>query len=628
MNAEGMWARARAIAQAGGLGEALRIGALDARPDVSAAEGLVLALLKQQVRVFFVVLGHGNTSIGEVLRAYSSTGAVQVIHCRNEVAMAHAATSYAMLSRRTPAVLTSIGPGALQAYAGSLAAALNNVGVYHVYGDETTHGEGPNMQGSPGGRQGDYGRLTEILGNSYVLHTPQALRAAMRRGNLAVHRSDGAGPFYLCFPINVQEQLIYTLNLDSLPERLSAPALAPADPASFEAAAAAVRRYGRIVMKVGRGARDAADAVRRLAERIGAAVVLSPNSTGVLRDDHPLNMHVGGSKGSISGNYAMENAELLIAVGTRAVCQSDCSGTGYPNVKEVINLNIRLDDGVHYNRTMLLQGDASAVIARWLDVLGPETQGDRKRTADWRTACAGKKQEWLALRDRRCTVEGIDDPVWGRRVLTQPAAVSTVAEFAKRVGAVKFFDAGDVQATGFQVVRDDAPEETITESGASYMGFAASALLGAAAIPADEAPRYMVSFTGDGSFMMNPQILIDAMVHRVRGMVVLFDNRRMGAISSLQAAQFGREFATNDNVAVDYVAMARSVAGVKAIHGGFTRKDLAQALDEAYAHDGLSLVHVPVYWGHDPEGHMGTYGRWNVGPWSQDVQQLYAEQAI
>ena len=51
-------------------------------------------------------------------------------------------------------------------------------------------------------------------------------------------------------------------------------------------------------------------------------MVLSPGSTGVLPDAHPHNMHVGGSKGSISGNFAMAEAELLVAIGTRAVCQS------------------------------------------------------------------------------------------------------------------------------------------------------------------------------------------------------------------------------------------------------------------------------------------------------------------
>ena len=62
-------------------------------------------------------------------------------------------------------------------------------------------------------------------------------------------------------------------------------------------------------------------------------------------------MHVGGSKGSISGNFAMEEGELLIVAGSRAVCQSDCSGTGYPKVQHVININGELADASHYNRT-------------------------------------------------------------------------------------------------------------------------------------------------------------------------------------------------------------------------------------------------------------------------------------
>ena len=93
------------------------------------------------------------------------------------------------------------------------------------------------------------------------------------------------------------------------------------------------------------------------------------------------------------------------------------------------------------------------------------------------------------------------------------------------------------------------------------MGFAASALLASAI--ADK-PRYGIAFTGDGSFMMNPQILIDAVEHGVRGMIVLFDNRRMAAITGLQQAQYGTEFRTNDAVPVDYVQLACAVKGVKA----------------------------------------------------------------
>ncbi len=51
-------------------------------------------------------------------------------------------------------------------------------------------------------------------------------------------------------------------------------------------------------------------------------------------------------------------------------------------------------------------------------------------------------------------------------------------------------------------------------------------------------------------------------------------------------------------------------------------------MKEARAHDGLSLVHVPVYAGDDPLGGMGSYGSWNVGNWVEDVQARYLEQKI
>lgn len=128
--------------------------------------------------------------------------------------------------------------------------------------------------------------------------------------------------------------------------------------------------------------------------------------------------------------------------------------------------------------------------------------------------------------------------------------------------------------------------------------------------------------------MMNPQILIDAIEHDVRGMIALFDNRRMAAITGLQYAQYGEEFRTNDGVPVDYVTLANSVAGVRAVYGGTTRAELDAALATAFEHEGLSLVHIPVYNGRDPLSEMGAYGSWNVGNWVADVEARYLEQKI
>lgn len=614
--------RARAIAAAGGIDAALASGTLPAIVTVPLVEGVVLGLLRQGVRKYLAIFGHGNTALGEILRIYEEAGVTRTWQFRNEVAMAHAATQLSWEYGETAAVVTSIGPGALQAFSASLAAASNNVGVYHIYGDETTHGEGYNMQQVPRPEQGAFARITSVMGRTHVLHTPQSLREALRRGSVTVRHPYKAGPFFLLMPINTQPAMV-TLNLAALPKASSVPAIQTADEAVFTQAAATLARHDRVVIKVGGGGRTFGVQIARLAERVGAAVVLSPGSLGVLPDGHPLNMHVGGSKGSISGNFAMEESTLLVAIGSRAVCQSDCSGIGYPKVTEVINLNGDIDDLTHYNNTHSIHGDIGANLERLVAALGDGDPGPRK--AAWLAACAAKKAEWAALKQSRVSATAPIDSVWQRRVMTEVQAVKTAIDFADGIGAVKLFDAGDVQAIGFQIAQDQRAFQTFTETGASYMGFAASGLMAAAIA---DSPTYPIAFSGDGSFMMNPQILLDAVEHGLRGMLLIFDNRRMSAISSLQHAQYGAEFRTSDSVAVDYVRMASSFAGILALSGGDTPETFRAALEHARAYDGFSVIHIPVYGGNDPVGGLGVYGSWNVGNWVADVQDAYAHTNI
>ena len=128
--------------------------------------------------------------------------------------------------------------------------------------------------------------------------------------------------------------------------------------------------------------------------------------------------------------------------------------------------------------------------------------------------------------------------------------------------------------------------------------------------------------------MMNPQVLIDGTHQQARGCILILDNRRMGAISSLQRAQYGIDHATNDDVAVDYVQLASAVDGVAGIWGGTTPDELDAALAAAAKHAGVSVVHVPVYFGDDELGGLGAYGRWNVGSWVAETQALRHDHAM
>ena len=610
-------ARAGVIAAAGGLEVAIVKGLIAGRQDITLSEAVVLGLLRQDVRTYFAVFGHGSTDVAEVLRLYQGAGLVKVINLRNEIEASHAAAALRWVTGEKAAVVTSIGPGALQALSASIVPASDGLGVWYLFGDETTEDEGPNMQQIPRPEQELFLRLCSVMGNAYTLHTPLALSTALRRGQATVDHPYRAGPFYLLLPMNTQPAMLEGFNLAELPR--DAHLVMGAAEGDYGQAAKWIMEARRVVVRIGGGAIDAKNELPELLALADAVAVLSPLASGLVPYSDIRNMTVGGSKGSLCGNYAMENADLLIAIGSRSVCQSDCSRTAYASAKKVININGEIDAALHYNNTLPLIGDARLTLLKLLTELRSSPSKAPGLTSAWLAACTGKKREWVAFKAERYSHPVLYDNTWRKPVLTQPAAIKIAADWAKQKNVIKFFDAGDVQANGFQIVEDESYGKTFTETGASYMGFAVSSLLATAA---GRNKFYGLAFTGDGSFTMNPQVLIDGVQHGARGCILLLDNRRMAAISGLQMAQYNNEFATSDSVEVDYLAWAASVKGVLALPGGSSREELTAALDKAYAHDGLSLIHVPVYYGADPLGGMGVYGRWNVGNWCADTQSL------
>ena len=610
-------ARAAAIAAHGSLRAAIDAGATPATATASLAELVVLGLLEQDVRTYIGVLGHGSTTVGEVLRIYEEAGVVRFAAVRHETEAAHAASALRIVTGERAAVVTSIGPGSLHAFAGSLTSALNGVGVWHIYGDATTEAEGPNMQDLPGSVQSGWQQLTSTMGGSYSLHTPHAVTHALQQGAAVVDHPYRAGPFFLLMPLNTQPEMVRDFNLRRLP-RGGGVRLGAAEPARISEAARLLNGAERTVVKVGGGARSLGRLLDRFLQATDGVAVLSPNSVGAVGHDNPRNMMVGGSKGSISGNFAMEHADTLVVLGARAVCQSDCSRTGYPNVRDVVNINADPATATHYANTTALVGD----LGRTLEALCDELErlgGAGDRSVSWLADCASARAEWDRYLKARTDPVLLRDSRWDQPVLSQGAALRIIEDWAARHGAFRWFDAGDVQATAFQVSRDDSPDLSFTDGGASYMGFGTSALLATAL--STSAP-YSLSVVGDGSFLMNPQALVDGVVHGARGAVVVLDNRRMGAISGLQQAQYGEAYGTYDDAAVDYVQLASSIEGVEAASGAGGAEQLVAALDRAFEHGGVALVHVPVYYGDDPQGSIEAFGRWNVGNWVEETQAL------
>ncbi|HOF12873.1 MAG TPA: thiamine pyrophosphate-dependent enzyme [Spirochaetota bacterium] len=616
----GIQQRAAAIARHSSLHKAVLQGTIAQYQDITVSEALVLGLLQQGVTRYFGIFGHGSTAIAEVLRIYEYHGLVHTYNLRHETAASHAATMLNMLTGEVAAVVTSIGPGALHAFAGSLASASNGAGVYHIYGDETTHDEGFNMQQIPKDEQALFLKLCSVMGNAYALYEPWSVISALKRGAVCTKGLPFAQPFFLLAPMNVQPAVLTHFNLLQLPHAHRHVPVVCYDDAVFEKATALAKNAKRVTIKIGNGARGCGSYIETLANLLDAAIVSGPSSAGIVPYTNPRYMGVGGSKGSLSGNFAME-ADCIIVIGARGVCQWDCSGTAWKNARSIVNFNVNPFHAAHYNRCVSVVGDAQGNLQRWIEHLRANGFSMGDSHSEWFLALQEKKAQWQALKQQRFDCPVLFDEMWKRDVLTQPAAIKTACDFADEHNYIKVFDAGDVQANGFQIIEDKHEKQTITETGASYMGFASSSVLVSGIVD-----KKMMAFCGDGSFIMNPQILIDGVEHGANATIIIFDNRRMAAITGLQYAQYGSEYKTSDSVAVDYVAMAHSVHGVQGIYGGYTPSELMQALQKADQYRGLSLIHVPVYYGQNELGGMGVFGSWNVGSWCSQVQEEYHRQ--
>lgn len=613
--------RAAAIKKYGTLRRAVEEKALEQFQDVSLSEAVVLGLANQGVRTFVGIFGHGMTDVGEALRIYEEAGVVKTINVRNEVEASHTASMLRWKYNEVSAVFTSIGPGGMQATAGSLVPLANGLGIYYLMGDETSQSEGPNMQQIPRREQELFLRVLSTLGPAYSLHTPEAVFTALKRGDVAVHGKEKRTPFYMLLPMNIQPKIMEGCNLLEFPEKSAESKVVSLDADLYREAAQVISNSSRITVKVGGGAAHVSEHVlEQFLEMTDAVYVHGPQVPGLYPYSKPRNMSVGGSKGSICGNYAMSECDLLIAIGARGVCQWDSSGTAFKKAKKIININCDYDDLGQYNNSVRIQGDAEEVLLKLIEQL---KEVENKNTdEEWLRECTQKKAEWEAYKQLRYDNPVLFDEKRGKSLLTEPAAIKKAVDFAVAHDCVKIFDAGDVQANGFQIVTDEKPGRTITDSGSSYMGFAVSSMLAFALAGGKD---YPMAFTGDGSFMMNPQILIDAVQHGLKGMILLFDNRRMGAITSLQNAQYDIEYKTDDTVEVDYVQLAEAVKGVKGFYGGETPEELEKALHAAYEHDGLSLIHIPVYYGEEDMAGLGTFGDWNVGNWCERVQKMKHE---
>jgi 3D-(3,5/4)-trihydroxycyclohexane-1,2-dione acylhydrolase (decyclizing) len=578
---------------------------------LNLAEATAEFLVANGIEYFFGIGGHGNTTLIEALLPHARRKKIRVFDVHHEAVAAHAATALRWAHGIESAVFTSIGPGWLNTLIAQATAMSDGYGYLVFAGDKTTAYEGPNMQQITRDGQFGFARAAEAVAKqAYTLIDPRNAYTILPEALAKTRERGSAGPVNIFLPMNLQARE-HQYNLSMLRRVVSKPrARLRPDADAVKSAVELIGRHKKIAMRVGGGAVGCGDAAMRLAERVGAAVIMGPVAMDVVESDFALNVGPAGSKGSISGNFAAENATLVINVGGRGVCQADCSGTLYAKARDFINLNLN-EIAAQRSGGLAVVGDARAA-------LEAITSGLRGAEPDrrWVASLANAKKKWQRYLDAFYREPVIDSK------LTQPAAIRAIDDHVNDFRGIKIFDAGDVQAHGFQLCRHLEPKTWLNETGNSCMGFGICAAFGLGLVPDG---KYPTAIIGDGSFLMQAQAVRDMVKHGSNCTVVVLDNQAMGAITSLQYAQQYGEFATLDSPrtdAVDFAALAESM-GAAGFRAEASLDSLGSCLDRAHAYQGPAVIDVKVHRGPEEHSALDAFGRWNVGPWSETVESIW-----
>lgn len=482
----------------------------------------------------FAIFGHGNVAgLGEAL--YQHRHELPTLRAHNEQAMAHSAIAYAKahFRRRMMAVTTSIGPGATNLVTAAALAHVNRLPVLLLPGDTfVSRAPDPVLQQVEDFHDGGATANDTLKPVSRyfdrIVH-PAQLLSALPRALRVLTDAALCGPVTLALPHDVQ-----TMAYD-YPVSFFAPRMvefhAPAPiAAQIEAALARLRAAKRPLIVAGGGVlySRATETLRRFAAAHGIPVAETQAGKSAMAWDDPLNAGALGVTGSPAANALAQDADCVLAVGTRLQDFTTGSNALFPQA-DVIGINANGFDALKHHGLMV-EADARAA----LDALGAELRDWRADTA-WTTRAVEMADAWRAA-------------VSELTASTRPADGDTPPALpydADVIGAVQrsavdspsndlvVCAAGTLPAELHKLWRASRAGAYHVEYGYSCMGYEIAGGLGAKLARPE---REVIVMVGDGSYlMMNSEIATSVMLG-AKLIVVVLDNRGYGCINRLQQA--------------------------------------------------------------------------------------------
>ena len=480
----------------------------------------------------FSVVGGGAMHLNDALGHHD---ALRVTYNHHEQACAIAAEAYARLENKIAAVCVTTGPGGTNALTGVLGGWLDSIPMFVISGQvryDTTARYAQQFTGDTlramGDQEYDIVKSVEHMTKyAVMIEDPADIRYALEKGwHLAT--TGRPGPVWIDIPVNFQGGFVETDSLRGYDPTEDDALLPPAVSDDVIATVLEkIRNAKRPVFHAGYGIRLSGgyEAFRRVLEKLNIPVVTYWNAVDLIEDAHPLYAGRAGNMGDRPGNWAIQNADLILAIGTRiSIRQVGYNWKTWAREAEVIMVDVDKAElkkpTIHVE--MPVWADAKDFLTK-LDATAEQTVFSGN---DWIETCQRWKREYPAVLPRQWEESGDGANVYAFiRYLSSRLPENSLTAVSN----------GACCVVGNQAYVIQKGSRMANNSAVASMGYGLPAAIGTCI---GGGRRTTICLEGDGSIMMNLQELQTILTNRLPVKVFLINNNGYHSIRLTQTNLF------------------------------------------------------------------------------------------
>jgi acetolactate synthase I/II/III large subunit len=475
---------------------------------VSGADVVVESLIRHGVEVIFAYPGGASMPLHQALTRAQDR--LRTILPRHEQGGAFAAQGYARTTGRPGVCMGTSGPGALNLVTAIADAKLDSIPLVVLTGQV-----GTSVIGTDAFQETPMVEVCRGITKHHYLVTDVNDIARVMREAFHVATTGRPGPVLVDLPKNIQLAQVQPdydapMNIPGYrPESRK-----PAAPEQIAQVAAAIRRAKRPVIYAGGGviAADAADELRELARKTGIPVTMTLMGLGAFPGDDPLSLDMLGMHGSVYANYAVDQADLLIALGVRFDDRVTGKVEAFAQHGFIVHIDI---DPSEINKNKVVHVPIVADVKQAIGQLNSVVEPPAASLADWHAQIAEWKREDPFSYD--ATYPGI---------LAQEA-IAVLSRLTADRDTVVSVGVGQHQMWAAQFYTFSEPRTWLSSSGLGTMGFGLPAAMGAKVARPD---ALVVDIDGDGSILMNIQEFATCRCEDIPVKVLLLNNQHLGMV--------------------------------------------------------------------------------------------------